>query len=63
MWLLAKGKQLSTTFFLLIKEISYIFIKKGYMFRQQMPSKAIPYKNINRGTYSTLKSLDFCKGK
>jgi hypothetical protein len=50
------------TLHLLIKQISF-FIKKATLFGSKCRQKAIPYKNINRGTYSTLKSLDFCNRK
>lgn len=41
-------------FYLLIKQISFLFIKKATRFGNKCRQKTIPYKNINRGTYSTL---------
>jgi len=41
----------------------FFFIKKATCLGSKWRQKAVSYKNINRGTYSTLKSLDFCNGK
>lgn len=50
-------------FYFLIKQIYFIFIKKATCFGRKCLQKAIPYNNINRGTLSILKCLDFCNGK